>query len=130
MRSVAIADARRLIFIAAPAAEPDLHGPLPAFERLGGFEHQARRGEPATDLRVRKAEARVRRERAQFLVLVRRAIDDAQMTAAAPPPPPLPDHQLGFIREMKSSAARSVGPQRDRPHRVGGWRYRPTKKTT
>src|SRR3546814_5194302 len=73
MRAVAIADDRRLIFIAAPAAEPELHGQLPAFERLGGFEQQARRGEPATDLRVRKAEARVRRERAQFLVQTGRA---------------------------------------------------------
>src|SRR3546814_9368052 len=68
MRAVAIADDRRLIFIAAPAAEPELHGQLPAFERLGGVEQQARRGEPATDLRVRKAEARVRRERAQVRV--------------------------------------------------------------
>src|SRR3546814_5036874 len=101
MLAVAIAADRRLIFIAAPAAEPELHGQLPAFERLGGFEQQARRGEPATDLRVRKAEARVRRERAQFLVLVRREIDDEQMPAAAQHPPRLRDHPIGFMREMQ-----------------------------
>src|SRR3546814_19626083 len=100
MRAVAIADDRRLIFIAAPAAEPELHGQLPAFERLGGFEQQARRGEPATDLRVRKAEARVRRARAQFLVLVRREIDDEQMPAAPQPPPRPRPPPTGSMREI------------------------------
>src|SRR3546814_4249972 len=65
VRAVAIADDGRLIFIAAPAAEPEFHGQLSTFERLGGFEQQSRRCEPAANLGVREAEARVRRERAQ-----------------------------------------------------------------
>src|SRR3546814_14261118 len=88
MRAVAIADDRRLIFIAAPAAKPELHGQLPAFERLGGFEQQARRGQPAPDLRVRKAEARVPREPSPLHVPVRPATHDTQMPPPPQPPPP------------------------------------------
>src|SRR3546814_4792332 len=56
---------------------------------------------PAADLRVRKSEPRVRREGAQFLILVRREIDDEQMAAAAQHPARLGDHAVGLVREMK-----------------------------
>src|SRR3546814_19435061 len=101
VRAVAIADDGRLIFIAAPAAEPEFHGQLSAFERLGGFEQQSRRCEPAANLGVRPAEAHVRRERAQVLVLVRRAIEAEQGSAAGPPPPRPPHHTNRLLAKTK-----------------------------
>src|SRR3546814_2775770 len=74
---------------------------LPAFERVGVFEQQARRSEPAANLGIGEPKARVRREGAQFLILVRREIDDEQMAAAAQHPARLGDHAIGLVREME-----------------------------
>src|SRR3546814_17214141 len=79
VRAVAIADDGRLIFIAAPAAEPEFHGQLYAFERVGGFAQQSRPCEPAAKLGATEPEARCLPARDQVLVLLRRHYEKAQL---------------------------------------------------